>query len=168
MTKSFSFTHLAVHYGLLSGLFLILTTLLLYLSGLDKNNLSSLALYAILLGVISWAVMDSKSRNQQLLTFSEAFRAGFHTSLTAIMIQSFYFFIHISYIDRTFVSAITKLKVKEMKEKGLSESDIKTALEFTDFMMQPPVYAAAEGFNLLISSLVFSLIVAGIFKNNKD
>lgn len=167
MSKSFSFTHITVHFGLLSGLFLILTTLLLYLSGWDKNNFSSLALYAILIGVIVWAVMDSKSKNQQLLTFSEAFKAGFYTSLTAVIIQSLYFFIHISFIDKAFISAITKLKVKEMKERGLSESDIKTAMEFTDFMMQPPVYAAAEGFNLLISSLVLSLIAAAIFKNNK-
>lgn len=167
MNKSFSFTHLTIHYGLLSGLFLVLTTLILYLSELDKNNFSSLALYAVLLGSIIWSITDSKSKNQGHITFSEGFKSGFYTSLTAVIIQTLYFFIHISFIDKSFITTITKNKIKEMKMKGLGEAEIKKALEFTEFMTQAPVFAALEGFNLLLSSVIFSLIAAGVFKSKE-
>jgi small-conductance mechanosensitive channel len=130
---------------------------------------TSLIGYALLIGVILWAIKHFKKTNDGYISLSEALKTGVGTALISALIISIYTVIVIQYLDPEFID-----KSIEYQKQKLIQEDPEIPLDDVNKMFEMQKKFSGpfiiSGFiiilNLFIGFLI-SLIVGLIVKKSK-
>ena len=130
---------------------------------------TSLIGYALLIGVILWAIKHFKKTNDGYISLSEALKTGVGTALISALIISIYTVIVIQYLDPEFIE-----KSIEYQKQKLIQEDPEIPLDDVNKMFEMQKEFSGpfiiSGFiiilNLFIGFLI-SLIVGLIVKKSK-
>jgi hypothetical protein len=159
---------IVLHYGLLVGLVLILLQLLFFLIGIDKETyaggISLLAMFVLCF----WAVLDARKKNNGLMAFGQGYKAGALALLSGGLISLLYYYLHITVIDPNYLESMLEFQKEKMRLKGLSEESIQKSMTFVEYMGRPGIATLLASVNIIISSLLFSLIAAALFQKTSD
>lgn len=95
----------ALNFGLILGGISVLYGLMLYALEMhyQGETATSLIGYALLIGVILWAILHFKKTNDGYISLSEALKTGLGTALISAIIISIYTIIVIQYLDPEFM-----------------------------------------------------------------
>lgn len=165
--STFSF---ALQFGLLTGLALIVFTLILYLAGVgDKSPVHFISL-VIYIGMIYWGITNIRDRQLEgVMSYGKAFGTGFWITLfTAILVGVFAFF-YLKYIDTAALTrAMTAAENKILAANpNISDADLDKALSMAKTFSTPTFSAIGQFVGNLLIGTVFSLIIA-IFAKRED
>jgi hypothetical protein len=165
--STFSFS---MQFGLLTGLALIVFTLILFLAGVaDKSPVRWVSL-VIYIGMMFWGVTNIRDRQLGgVMTYGKAFGTGFWIALfTAILVGIFTFF-YMKYIDTGAITrALTEAENKILaKNPNISDADLDKALSMVKAFTNPVMSAIMQFIGNVIIGTVFSLIIA-IFAKRED
>ncbi len=160
----------ALQFGLLTGLAMIVYTLIMYLAGVDMKSSWNLIGYLIFIGGLYWGITNIREKQLEgVMSYGKAFGVGFQIAFfTAILVGIFTFF-YLKYIDTAALSnTISEAENKILSSNpNISDADLQKALDMMK-MFATPVLRAIIGFIwFLISGTVFSLIIA-IFAKRED
>jgi small-conductance mechanosensitive channel len=130
---------------------------------------TSLIGYALLIGIILWAIKHFKKTNDGYISLSEALKTGVGTALISALIISIYTVIVIQYLDPEFID-----KSIEYQKQKLIQEDPEIPLDDVNKMFEMQKEFSGpfiiSGFiiilNLFIGFLI-SLIVGLIVKKSK-
>lgn len=160
----------AMQFGLLTGLALIVFTLILFLVGVaDKSPVrwASLIIYA---GMMFWGVTNIRDRQLDgVMNYGKAFGTGFWIVLfTAILVGIFTFF-YMKYIDTGAVGrAVAEAENKILaKNPNISDADLDKALGMVKAFANPIMSSIMQFIGNIIIGTVLSLIIA-IFAKRED
>lgn len=152
-------------WGAITGIVLIIYSLILYVANQTFNQalgyLSYLLLLAgILLGSFAY-------RNKVLggtISYGNAFLTGLLITLFAGILASFFSFILIRYIDPGMVEQAIVRTEEKLLEKGLTEDQIEIAVERSKKFIGSPITVIVSLFFYALIGSILSLITAAIVK----
>ena len=161
----------ALNFGLILGGINVVYGLMLYSLEMhyQGETATSLIGYALLIGVIFWAIKHFKKTNKGYISLSEALKTGVGTALISALIFSIYTIVVIQYLDPEFIDkSIEYQKQKLIQEKPeIPLEDVNKMFEMQKEFSGPFIIS---GF-ILILNLFFvfliSLIVGLIVKKSK-
>lgn len=157
-----------LHYGLVVGLVLILLQLLFFLIEIDKETyaggISLLAMFVLCF----WTVLEARKKNNGLMSFGQGYKAGALALLSGGLISLLYYYVHITLIDPNYLGSMIQFQQEKMRAKGLSDESIQQSMGFMEYMGRPGIATLLASVNIIISSLLFSLIAAALFQRNSE
>ncbi|MCB0568392.1 MAG: DUF4199 domain-containing protein [Phaeodactylibacter sp.] len=165
-----------MRFGLITGLVLVVLSLVMTLSGIvnpaDRNNpanwISSLLSYAVMVGAIVMAIRQHRDKELGgYITFGRSFSLGFIVILISAVISMVYAYVYFTIIDPDMINTILDVSREQMVEdRGMSEEQAEQALSMTSWMFSPVMMTIFAGVGSLFMGAIFSLIVGAIMKRN--
>ena len=126
--------NVGISYGLITGLVLIIISLIQYLGGI-KAFMSPLGylVYIVLIVMAVLAAQKQKGLNGGFLEFPEALKVTFTVFALGLLMQTIFTFILFNYVDPSFKEALAQEIMNKtedfMRNLGASENTIDEALE---------------------------------------
>ncbi|MBN2616610.1 MAG: DUF4199 domain-containing protein [Bacteroidales bacterium] len=160
----------ALQFGLLTGLGMIVYSLIMYLLGVNYKSTWNLLNYLIILVGIFWGMVSIRDRYlDNVMPYGKAFGVGFWIVLFAVLLSSIYSFIFLKYIDPSVLeNAMSEAQDKILAANpNISDADLDKAMSMAR-KFATPAFSAITGFvwNVIVGT-VLSLIIA-IFAKRED
>ncbi len=159
---------IVIKWGLIGGMVSIIIGLITYLLGLsDSNYFKYLGIIAMVAVVILGLFEYRDKLNGGFASFSDLFKVGLLIGLLITVISSIWSLIYMNFIDTEMISNILLQTEINLESKGMSDKEIKQAMEITKKFMTPiSMFIMGFASSLLVSGLV-SLVSAIVIKNPK-
>ena len=165
MEKKPSMLQHTMTWGAITGIVVIIYSLLLYVFNQTYNRSLGLLSYVILIACIM--IGSLAYRNKVLggtISYGDAFMIGLLITVFAGIISSFFSFILVRFIDPGLVEQAITQTEEMLLEKGLSEDIIERSIERTRNMVGSPFSVIIGIFFFTLIGTVISLITAAIVK----
>lgn len=162
----------AINFGVISGIFGVLVTTLMYLIDLKLfvNMWIGFGMIAIYITIGCVLLSKSKKDNQGIMTFKEGFSTYFLSALIGILISTAFNIVLFNYIDTNARETVTEhlldMQVGMMQKFGARQQDINEAIvkikESSQFSVKGQLFGICQA---LVGTIIFGLILAAIFKS---
>ncbi|PKQ64987.1 hypothetical protein BZG02_03850 [Labilibaculum filiforme] len=157
-------------FGTLVGGALIVAALVVYLKGLSVSfdpNLRSINLFLIVSGIFFGVKKYRDDELGGLISYGKALVAGILIIGFASMFYSIFLYILISYFDTSILQEAIVFLEKGLHEMGYQQKDIDLLMGIYN-KITPGVFAFGQWFSKALSGLLFSLILAFFFRQNRN
>jgi hypothetical protein len=156
-------------WGAITGIILIVFSLVLYLAHQTANKALGYLSYILLIaGIVIGSIAYRDKVLGGFISYKDAFVAGLLITIFAGILSSFFTFILIRYIDPSVVEQILAQTEEKMIARGLSEDDVELAMEKTREFIGSPVMVLVGLFSFAFIGTVISLITAAIVKKERS
>lgn len=166
-----SFKKLALNYGLLTGLFSILLSVIVYVMGsyLVKPWWSTVLITLAGFGITYYAILQYRSLLNGFLTLGQAMKLGVAIALIAGIVAALSNYVFVTYIEPGLIDEMIELGRQQLEESGnsLSDEQIEMSLEMSKKFMQPWMMAAMGVISSVFMGVIYSL-VAGLILQKKN
>ncbi|CAH0995263.1 hypothetical protein EMA8858_01383 [Emticicia aquatica] len=158
---------IALKWGIISALLIIIYTVGLYISGYFKTPSLSWIPFILLLITIIMSMREFKSLNNAFMSFSEGLGVGTLLSAVTGLIASIFNYIYTNFIDTTIMQQMREMQMDQMEAQGLTSEQIDQAMEIASRFATPGLTFLFTIIGYVLFGFVFSLIVSAIVKNSK-
>jgi hypothetical protein len=169
-SKENPFMKLTMTYGLITGLVLVVYTLILYMSNnlLEQSFFLNVINYIILIAGI---IIGTKSYRDQYLdgyiTYGKSLGTGVLISVFAGVIMGLFTYLLYEVIDPELMEKSIRLVQEEMLNQGMPESQVETITEMQQKFRSPILMMFSSIFTYAIMGLIFSLITSIFTKKDQ-
>lgn len=162
----------ALNYGLILGVVLIVYSLILYLVDVPLESLQYANWVGYLFTIVAMVMGIKAYRDKYaggFITYGKSFSMGFLIALYAAIIGAIYGFIYFSYINPGIIQEMMDLRVAEMWEQNpeMTDQQFEMAESWMKRFMSPIAMVVMGFIENVVISLIISLIVS-IFMQKKD
>ncbi len=160
----------ALQFGLLTGLAMVVYTLILYLAGVDMHSYWNLFNYVLFVGGLYWGMSSIREKQLEgVMSYGKAFGTGFLITLFAAILLAIFAYFYLQYINP---SALAKASAEAENKilasnPNISDADLQKALDMVKIFTNPFMSAVTQFISNLIAGTIFSLIIA-IFAKRED
>ena len=154
-------------YGLITGVAMIVLSLILFLVDLYMNKAVSWIGYAIGLGGMVWGTLDYRKKyTNGFLTYGQAFSSIFWIGMFAGILSSVYIFLFAQYIHPQFISELLDQARAALISSGqnLTDEQIEQAVSMQAKFMSPVMMTIWGLVAYAIMSAIAGLILAIFLK----
>lgn len=162
-----STARIALKWGIISAILIIIYSVILYMTGLFKTPSLSWITFLLLLFGIIMSLREFKLSNQGYMSFSEGLGLGTLLSAVAGLFGSIFSYIYINFIDTTIMQQMSDMQREQMEAKGLSSEQIDQAMEIGAKFASPGIMFLFGIIGYVLFGFLISLIVAAILKHSK-
>jgi hypothetical protein len=156
---------MAMTSGLYLGLALVLNTVIFYVLGKPFADASGYISYTIIIGGIAYGMYAfGNSAGEEGFPYGRAVGLGTLQALFASIILAFFTFILYEFIDPTLLEKLMAFTEEKLLSRGMSDDQVETMINMSKKMMTPTIMSISQIFSLTLMGLIFSLILALIFK----
>jgi len=155
--KSKSSTPNALTYGLITGVVMIVYSLILYLFNLHLNKYLGYISFLILIAGMAYGTVQFRNKDMNgFISYGKAYSSGFMIALFAGILGAIYSFIFYKFIAPDVVREILDMARQNIMAKSpeMTDEQIEQAMNITAKFMTPPLMS--------IFYLIYCLIVAAI------
>jgi len=168
MEKKSTFSS-SLQFGLLTGLVLIVFTLILFLAGVPEKSPVHFIGLVLYIGMLYWGMVNIRNRQLNgVMSYGKAFGTGFWIALfTAILVGIFTFF-YLKYINQGFMANhLAEARIKMEERPGITQAQVEQGMKMVRIFASPIMSAIMALFWDVIMGTVLSLIIA-IFAKRED
>lgn len=168
MDKKSTFSS-SLQFGLLTGLVLIVFTLILFLAGVPEKSPVHFISLVLYIGMLFWGMANIRDRQLDgVMSYGKAFSTGFWIALfTAILVGIFTFF-YLKYINPGFMANHLAEARMQMEERpGITQAQVEQGMKMARMFTSPIVSAIMALIWEVIIGTVLSLLIA-IFAKRED
>ena len=155
-----AFTH-----GLILGLGLTITTIMLYATDMMFNPSMSLLYYIVIVAVIVLGTKKQKAIDEGELSYGKALGTGTVISVAGAIIFSMFFYILYTYIDSGLIDKYLYVIEESLTQQGYTDSEIETSMNAVKMISSPALLAFGNLFNYSLIGFVLSLITSIFLKS---
>ena len=161
----------ALNFGLiLGGISLVYSLMLFFLDmHYQGETATSLIGYALLIGLVLWAIMHFKKNNDGYISLSEALKTGVGTALISAIIVCIYTIVMIQYLDPEFLDKSIEYQKQKMLQEN-PEISVESVNKIFDMQKEFSGPFIISGFIIIFNlffGFIISLIVGLIVKKSK-
>lgn len=161
----------ALNFGLiLGGISLVYSLMLFFLDmHFQGETATSLIGYALLIGLVLWAIMHFKKNNDGYISLSEALKTGVGTALISAIIVCIYTIVMIQYLDPEFLDKSIEYQKQKMLQEN-PEISVESVNKMFDMQKEFSGPFIISGFIIIFNlffGFIISLIVGLIVKKSK-
>ncbi|GAB2585944.1 DUF4199 domain-containing protein [Spirosoma areae] len=157
---------IALKWGLITGVALIVYSTLLYTFDQTTNTALSLIVYAILIGGLTMGMREYRTANEGYMTYGEGVGLGALLSAVAGFLSSTFTVLYTRVIDPGFQERVSEQVREKLEDQGqLSDDQIDQAVG----MMQtgPGLQFIFGVLGTILIGVIFSLVIAAFLRRNK-
>lgn len=162
-----STARIALKWGVITSVVIIIYTVISYMTGLFKNTTSSYLSFLFLLGGIILAVKEYKTLNNNFLSLGEGLGVGTLMSAVTGLISSLFSIVYMLMIDTTIMQQLGDMQVEQLEKKGMTPEEIDQAMEVVSKFSSPGMLFVFAVLGYIFFGFIWSLIVAAVQKNEK-
>jgi len=152
-------------WGAITGIVLIVYSLILYLAHQTYNQALGFLSYVLLIaGIIIGSIAYRDKVLGGFISYKDAFVTGLLITIFAGILSSFFTFILIRYIDPSVVEQSMAKAEEKLIARGMSEDDIEMAMEKSRQFMGSPLMVVVGLLSFAFIGTIISLITAAIVK----
>ena len=157
---------IALRYGLIAGLLVIIYALILQFTDLYMSKTLSYVNYLFVLGAIIMAYRDFKSQNQGFMTYGQGLGLGTLTAGITGVLSGIFSYIYIKFIDDTMLGKIADMQREELdKNASMTEEEIEKAIEMSASFTTPEMIMVFSIIGFVFFGFLMSLVVAAAMRN---
>jgi len=156
-------------WGAITGIILIVFSLVLYLVHQSANQALGYLSYVLLIaGIIIGSIAYRDKVLGGFISYKDAFVTGLLITIFAGILSSFFSFILIRYIDPSVMEQSIAKAEEKMINRGMSEDQVELAMEKTKEFMGSPLMVLIGLLSFAFIGTIISLITAAIVKKEKS
>tara|TARA_B100001059_G_scaffold236819_1_gene290929 strand:- start:22712 stop:23236 length:525 start_codon:yes stop_codon:yes gene_type:complete len=161
----------ALNFGfILGGVSLVYSLMLFFLDMHYQGETATYLIgYALLIGLILWAIMHFKKNNDGYISLSEALKTGVGTALISAIIVCIYTIVMIQYLDPEFLDKSIEYQKQKMLQEN-PEISVESVNKMFDMQKEFSGPFIISGFIIILNlffGFIISLIVGLIVKKSK-
>ena len=159
----------ALQFGLLTGLVMIVFTLVLFLAGVGEKSPLRFVGYVLFIGMIFWGMVSIRDRQLDgVMSYGKAFGTGFWISLFAAILVGVFTFFYLKYINPGFITThLAQARMKMQERPNITEAQIEQGMKMARMFTTPIVSATIAFIMEVVVGTILSLIIA-IFAKRED
>lgn len=162
--KTTMFQH-TMTWGAITGIALIIYTLILYLAGLTFNTALGYVSYIILIaGIIMGTLAYRNKVLNGYISYGNAFLTGLLIVVFAAILSSFFSFILMRFIDPGLIEQLVSKTEEKLINQGLNDEQIEIAVDRMRKMMASPFSVILGLLGMIIVGAILSLITSAFIK----
>jgi hypothetical protein len=163
-----SSARISLKWGLILGLFGIVTSTVMYTMGwFSQMTLNFILLVVFFIGVLYFAFKEFKELNGGLMSYGQGVGLGILLFVTAGVIVGTYDFVYKQFIDTTLVEKQLGIFEEQYESMGMSPEVIEQSLDSARMWIDGPLALLGSVFNYAFMGFICSLIMAAIMKKNQ-
>ncbi len=168
MEEQVSGARIAVKYGVLTSVVLMVYTTIVNVAGQSQNKgLAFIAFVLFLVVGIILAMNGFRAENKGYMSYGDGLSTGSLVSAIIGVLGSAFNLAYNKFIDPSLMARNLEQIRSDMQSRGLDSTQLESAMDVYQKMMAPPVlFIAGVVFNLLAGFLI-SLIIAAIVRNDR-
>jgi hypothetical protein len=168
-TQKCSLLKSSMNYGLITGLIVIVYSLILYFTGLHLNQTMGYLTIAIIAVCIYFCSKQYRDTiNNGAITFGQAFSLGILIGIFTAILLSFFTFLELTFIDPTIVDKQLEIMQEKLLTKGLSEDQVEQAIIMSKKWMTPGKMFIMSILTFAFYSAIISLVTSALLKKDKN
>lgn len=169
MNDDVSSARVALKWGLITGIALIVYSTLLNSLGQMSNGWLSVMVYVIIVVGLVLGMRDFRRQNGDYLTFGQGVGLGALLSAVAGMISSTYNVLYNTFIDPGLQERVMNNMREQLEDQGnLSDDQIDQAMEISKMFQSPGLQFVSGIFGAILVGVFLSLIVAAVLRQHKE
>ena len=167
MQEKPSTARVALKWGVVLGVVLIVYTLILFLTEqVGNQNLGWISL-ALSVTFIVLAMREFRTLNEGYLSLGEGMGVGTLVSAISGLISATFSTIYTTFIDTAFYERLTDTMQEQLEEQGRSETEIEQSMEIMKMFQSPGLSFAFGLIGAVVFGLILSLIIAAILRKKR-
>ncbi|MDB5240644.1 MAG: hypothetical protein JWP57_1269 [Spirosoma sp.] len=168
MNDDVSSARVALKWGLITGVALIVYSTLLNVLGQMTNGWLTVVVYVIIVVGLVLGMREFRSLNGDYLTFGQGMGLGALLSAVAGMISSTYNVLYNTVIDPGLQERFMNNMREQLEDQGkLSDDQIDQAMKISKMFQSPGLQFVAGIFGSILVGVFLSLIVAAVLRRHK-
>lgn len=152
-----------ITYGIITGVIIILYSLILYLFNQNLNPALTWIGYLFLVGGMVWGTLDYRKKvSGGYMTYGKAFSASFMIVLFSAILTAVYTFLFFQVIAPDAVQDVIDMSRQQALERspGMSDEELDRAMEMGSFFMTPIWMAVYSMIGQIIIGAIIALITS--------
>lgn len=159
---------IALKWGSITGISLILYTTFLYVTDLATTPGLSLLIYGILATGLVMAMRELRAANGGYLRYGEGLGIGALTSAVSGLISTTYSIIYNTFVDPAMQQRMMDKVREQYEEQGkLSDEQIDQAMSIAQKFQSPGLLFVAGVFGTILAGVILSLVIAAVLRRNR-
>lgn len=168
MNNQTSTARVALKWGLITGISLVLYSTILYTLDQTTNRGLSLIIYGILIVGLILGMRDYRTANEGYMSFGDGVGLGALLSAIAGFLSSLFSVFYTQVIDPGFQERVTEQVREQLEEQGnMSDEQVDQAVEMMQKFQSPGITFAVGIFMTILIGVIFSLVIAAFIRKNK-
>lgn len=167
MEEQASTARVAMKYGVLASVVIMIYSTIINISGLSQNKMLSSLSFVFMVIAIVLAMKNFREKNGGYMTYGEGLGLGTLVSGVMGLLSSAFSMFYMQFIDNTLLTQGMDQVREDMERSGLDDSQIDQAMELSQKVMSPGVVFAIGVFGFILMGLIISLVVAAIIRREK-
>lgn len=163
-----STARVALRWGGILGIALIIFSLILFVTDQVGNTWLSLVTYALIIAGLTLAMRDYRTLNGGYMTYGEGLSVGTLTAAISGLLSSLFSVFYTTVIDTGLMERMMEKSREQLEAQGnLSDEQIEQSLEFAQKFQSPGILFLFGVIGSALGGLIFSLIIAAFMRRNK-
>jgi hypothetical protein len=159
----------SMNYGLITGLVIIVYSVILYFTGMYLNQtMGYLTILILAVCIFLCSKQYRDNTNNGAITFGQAFSLGILIGIFASILLGFFTFLEITFIDPTIIDKQLDLMQEKLLTKGMTEDQVELAINMSKKWMTPGMMFLASILSFTLWSAIISLATSALLKKNKN
>jgi len=167
MEEQTSTARVALKYGVLGSVVIMVYSTILNVSGLSQNKILSALSFVFMIAAIVMAMKNFKEQNKGFMSYGEGLGVGSLVSAIMGLLSSAFTMFYIQFIDNTLLTQSMDQVREDMERRGMDDSQIDQAMEYSQKFMSPGVVFVMGVFGYVLTGFIISLIIAAIIRRDK-
>lgn len=159
----------ALNYGIITGIILVIYSLITWLIGQFTNQLLGYVPYIILLVFI---VIGTKEYREELpgkaITYGTALGYGTLLSLYVSIFATIFSYLFLTFIDPDIIEMLKTQVEEEFLKQGIPDEQIEMTMKIQNKLITPIVISIMNIFSYTFIGFVISLITSAILKKEPE
>ncbi|GAB3541351.1 DUF4199 domain-containing protein [Spirosoma fluminis] len=169
MNDTTSTARVALKWGLITGLGLVVYSVILYTLDLTAIPWLGALIYVLLIVGLILGMREYRSANSGYMSYSEGLSIGALLSAIAGFLSSAFSVFYTTIIDPGFQERLYDQMREQMEEQGkLSDEKIDSMMEMTQKFQGPGITFFFGIFWFVLIGVILSLIIAAVMRKNKN
>ena len=167
MEEKVSTARVALKYGVLFSVVIMIYTTILNVAGLSQNKMLSSLTFVILIAAIVLGMRNFKEQNHGFMSYGEGIGVGALISAIMGLLGSAFGMFYMQFIDNSILAQALDKARADMEAKGMDDAQIDQAMELSQKFMSPGIMFIIGLVGYLLMGVVLSLIISLIIRKEK-
>ncbi|KQS33154.1 DUF4199 domain-containing protein [Dyadobacter sp. Leaf189] len=167
MEEKTSTARVALKYGVLASVVIMIYTTIINVAGLGQNKLLSSLSFVFMIVAIVLAMKNFREQNKGFMSYGEGLGVGSLLSAVMGLLSSAFTMFYIQFIDKTMLTQSMDQVREDMERKGMDDAQIDQAMELSQKFMSPGIVFVMGVLGYVVTGFIISLIVAAIIRRDK-